>query len=34
MNFHISARTASKELEELYKKEVIEKKGKGQQYIS
>jgi ATP-dependent DNA helicase RecG len=26
---HISARTASRELEELYKKGVIEKKGKG-----
>ena len=26
---HISARTASRELEELYKKKVIEKKGKG-----
>jgi len=34
MNFHISARTASRELEELYKKGVIEKNiikrvGKG-----
>jgi Fic family protein len=29
MNFPISARTASRELEELYKKGVIEKKGKG-----
>jgi len=29
MNFPISARTASRELEELYKKGVIVKKGKG-----
>jgi len=29
MNFSISARTASRELEELYKKGVIKKKGKG-----
>jgi len=29
MNFTISAKTASRELEELYKKGVIEKKGKG-----
>ena len=28
MNFTISARTASRELEELYKKGVIEKKGR------
>ena len=29
INIPISARTASRELEELYKKGVIEKKGKG-----